>query len=278
MINFNLSIFIFGRIRHNSFSIYNKNGDSLNYLMEDIVMSISKSKEYNFFTGLYNGKIFEFRLTNFDHLYTNSGGNINLHELQINLIRSYMAHKDKVSGIYYSELLDLIISSGDDKKIYIRKYYDLSLLSMINIEHKICIDIKINHYHIYSLLYDEIKQNHIVKVFSVNGLVVGKTAYSIINKINFDKNGNLMVGYTSDKKIVVYDPSLVKKIEVIDMTQPVIIKIKKNKNKEIDLNDTFFLDFIYNAENNSIFCYFSNGYLIQKFLDKNNNQSDNNLQ
>ena len=82
--------------------------------------------------------------------------NINLNDLQIDLVRSYLGHKDKVNGIYYSELLGLIISSGADRKIYIRKYYDLTLLTMINIDNQFCIDIKINHYYLYILLYDEI--------------------------------------------------------------------------------------------------------------------------
>ena len=45
---------------------------------------------------------------------------------------------------------------------------------MINIENKFCIDIKIKHYYLYILLYDEIKKNHVVKVYSVNGLVVAQ--------------------------------------------------------------------------------------------------------
>ena len=117
MIEFNFSIFIFGRLRESCFCIFNKAGDSVSYFTESIVICIAKSKEYNFFTGLQNGKIFEFKLANFEQLQSNnSSGNINLNELQINLIRSYLGHKDKVNGIYYSELLGLIISSGDRYK------------------------------------------------------------------------------------------------------------------------------------------------------------------
>ena len=270
MIDFNFSIFIFGRLRESCFCIFNKMGDSVSYLMESIVICITKSEENKFFTGLQNGKIFEFKLTNLEQLQSNnSSGNINLNELQIDLVRSYLGHRDKVNGIYYSELLGLIISSGADRKIYIRKYYDLTLLTMINIENKFCIDIKINHYYLYILLYDEIKKSHVVKVYSVNGLVVAKTEYNMINNIDFDKNGNLMIGYAKEKKIEIYNPSLSKKIEEIDFSQPTIIKLKKNKTKEISFKDTFFLNYIYQSENSSIYCYFSNGSLIQKFLDTN---------
>ena len=175
-----------------------------------------------------------------------------------------------MNGIYYSELLGLIISSGADRKIYIRKYYDLTLLTMINIDNQFCIDIKINHNYLYTLLYDEIKKSHSVKVYSVNGLVVAETQHNIINNITFDKNGNLMIGYPNEKKIEIYNPALTKKIDEIDFSQPTFIKIKKNKVKEIQVKDTFFLYFFYQNESNSIYCYFSNGNLIQKFLDVSN--------
>jgi len=146
MINFYFLIFIIGRLKDSCFCIFNKTGESVSYFVESIVITIAKSKDYNFFTGLDNGKILEFKLEDFD-IYANNGI-INLNELQIKLFRSYIAHKKRVSGIYYSELLGLIISSGDDRKIFIRKYYDLSLLTVINIEQKYCIDIKIKHYYL----------------------------------------------------------------------------------------------------------------------------------
>jgi len=271
MIHFNFSVFIFGRLRESCFCLYNKSGDSISYLTESIVTCVSRSKDYNFFTGLQNGKIYEFKLINFEQLFiSNSNGNINLNELKIDLVRSYIGHKDKVNGIYYSDLLGLIISSGADRKIYIRKYYDLTLFTMINIENKFCIDIKIKHYYLYILLYDEIKKNHVVKVYSVNGLVVAQTENNLINNICFDKNGNLMIGYAINKKIDIYNPSLTKKIEEIDLNQPTYIKLKKNKIKEIKVEDTFFLNFVYQKENPSIYCYFSNGNLIQKYLDVSN--------
>ena len=276
MLTFNFTIFIFGRLRESCLCIYNKAGDCVSYLMESVVICIARSQEYNFFAGLQNGKIFEFKLTNFEQLQKeNSSGNINLNDLQIDLVRSYLGHKDKVNGIYYSELLGLIISSGADRRIYIRKYYDLTLLTMINIDNQFCIDIKINHYYLYILLYDEIKKSHVVKVYSVNGLVVAQTEYNMINNITFDKNGNLMVGYANEKKIEIYNPSLTKKIEEIDLSQPTYIKLKKNKVKEIQVKDTFFLYYLYQSESHSIYCYFSNGNLIQKFLDVGNQAEKN---
>ena len=263
MINFSFSLFIFGRLKESCFCIFNKNGESISYFVESLVITIAKSQTNKFFTGLENGKICEFKLENLD-LNANNG-NVNLNELNVKLCRSYIAHKSRVSGIYYSDLLGLIISSGDDRKIYIRKYYDLTLLTVINIEQQYCIDIKINHYYLYILLYNEAKK-HIVEVRSVNGLVVGKTDYNLYNNIVFDKDGNLLIGCIVQNKIEVYNPPLTKKIKEINLKQ-FTVKGKKKETKEIKIKDTFFLNFIYQEENSCIYVYYSDGQLIQKYLD-----------
>ena len=265
MINFSFSLFIFGRLKESCFCIYNKNGDSISYFVESIVITIAKSQPNKFFTGLENGKIFEFKLENLDINANN--GNVNLNELQVKFCRSYIAHKKRVSGIYYSDLLGLIISSGDDRKIYIRKYYDLSLLTIINIEQQLCIDIKINHNYLYILLYNEVEHKHIVEVRSVNGLVVGSTNYKLYNNIVFDKDGNLLIGCAVENKIEVYNPSLMKKISEIDLSQFTLVNEKRKETKEIKMKGTFFLNFTYQEENSCIYVYYSNGKLMQKYLD-----------
>ena len=264
MINFNFSLFIFGRLKESCFCIFNKSGDSFSYFVESIVYCIAKSVMNNFFIGLENGKILEFKLVDFDP--TNNNGIIDLNYLKIKLERSYIAHKKRVSGIYYSDLLELIISSGDDRKIFIRKYYDLSLLTVINIEDKFCIDIKIKHYYLYILLYDEEKKAHIVEVRSVNGLIMKQTGYHIYNNIDFDKEGNLLIGLAKEKIIEVYNPALTKRINVISLNQ-LTLKKKNKQTQEIKVEDNFFLNFTYQRENSSIYCYFSNGNLIQKNID-----------
>ena len=267
MINFNFSIFIFGRLRESCFCVFNKEGESVSYFTESIVISVSKGKGSNFFTGLENGKIFEFKLNDCEN---NNKESINLNDLNIEMVRSFIAHKKRVSGIYYSELLELILSSGDDKKIFIRKYYDLSLLTVINIENKFCIDIKINHNYLYLLLYDEIKKSHIVEVRSVNGIIVAYTDYNLYNNIDFDKEGNLLIGLAEKKKIEVYNPAISKLLKEIDLNQITLEKKKKKETKEIQVQDTFFLNFTYQSENSSIYCYFSNRNLVQKYFDSSN--------
>ena len=49
-----------------------------------------------------------------------------------------------------------------------------------------------------------------------------------------------------------------------------ITEEEANTAKEIEVQDTFFLNFTYQSENSSIYCYFSNRNLIQKYFDLHN--------
>ena len=260
MINYELLLFIFVHLTDNSFTIFNIKGQSKSYLTGSLITCIIKSKGYNFLTGHINGKINEWSI-NFKR---EEGTNyINFNEVNIGNKREYIAHKNSVNLIYYSNLLDLIISSGDDK-IYIRKYYDLSLLSVINIENIICTDLKISLCYLYILFYDESKKSFIIKIYSVNGILVAESDYGLINNIDCDKEGNILVGYFLDYKIDIFNPSLQKKIYELKFDNSQIYNINNISNSE---QFPIFQSFSYNEINNSVYCSFSNGCLIKKFIE-----------
>jgi hypothetical protein len=258
MIDFDFTLFILGRLRDPCFYIFTKNGEYFSYFSENIIITIAKSKKNRFFVGQDNGKIIEYEVLNFD---SNNMGY--LKDIKIYFKRNFLAHKKKVSGIYYYDLFGIIISTGDDKKIYIRKYYDLTILTAINIDSKLCYDIKINHYHLYTLMYDTKKKQHLIEVYSVNGCVVAQSEPSLINNIEFDKDGNLLAGYIQDNKVVAYNPALTKKLKEINLEKPIPKTDNKKDNKEKTVEDSKFLNFIYNSETSSIYCYSSNGSLIK---------------
>lgn len=132
-------------------------------------------------TGHFNGRIIIWELPNIPNEKELGLNDCN----KIHFKNGFIAHKKRVNIMLYNNKLDNI--KWDDKKIFIKKIYDLTLLSMIDISNYICIDIKVEHYYLYVLLFDEIKQKHIVKIFSLNGIEVDKSDYDYINNINFDK-------------------------------------------------------------------------------------------
>ena len=273
MIHFKLSLFILCHFNDNSFKIFTPKGDIVSVMTESMVTCISKINENSFMTGHFNGRIIIWELPNIPNekeLGLNDCNNIHFKN-------GFIAHKKRVNIMLYNNKLDVIISSGDDKKIFIRKIYDLTLLSMIDISNYICIDIKVEHYYLYVLLFDEIKQKHIVKIFSLNGIEVGKSDYDYINNINFDKDGNLLIGYYKKDYIDIYDPSLNNKIGEIHLILNEQSKILGNDKKNVIKsdenisigNDILFMNFSYNKNNNSVYCTLSNGFLFCKNLNNN---------
>ena len=273
MINFKLSLFIFCHFNDNSFKIFSKNGDNYSIMTESMITCITKINENSFLTGHNNGKIIGWEL----HSQNNEKEKeITIKDFsKINIMYNFMAHKNRVNIITYSKKLGVIISSGDDKKILIRKFIDLSLLTCIDISNKICIDIKVEHYFLYALLFDENKQKHIIEVYSLNGILVGKSDYDYINNINFDKDGNVLVGYYKKSYIDIFDPSLCTKFGEINLLisdAKLLNNDKKSNykisNENITIGDEILLmNFCYNKYNNSIYCLLSNKFLYCKSLN-----------
>ena len=270
LIHFKLSLFILCHFNDNSFKIFSPKGDNFSFMTESMVTCLAKINENSFMTGHFNGRIIIWEISNFTHikeLFSN--------ENKIIFKNNFIAHQKRVNNIIYSEKLGVIISSGDDKKIFIRKFYDLSLLTMIALPNQICIDIKFEHYYLYVLLFDEMKQKHIVKIFSLNGIEVGKSDYDYINNITFDKEGNLLIGYYKKNYIDLYDPSLCNKINeiylIINEQSKVVNNDKKNSialNENISIGDDILvMNFCYNKFNNSIYCSLSNGFFFCKNLN-----------
>jgi len=270
MINIKLSIFIFTHFNDNSFKIFSSKGEKYSIMTESMVTCITKVSDTMFFTGHFNGKIILWELPSNDK---EKEKEITINDFNnIKVLYNFIAHKKRVSNIVYCEKLEIIISCGDDKIIYIRKYYDLSLLSMININNRICIDIKVEHYYIYLLLFDEVKQKYIIEIYSLNGILVGKSDYDYINNFNFDKDGNLLIGYYKKNYIDIYEPSLMKKIGeyiIIDEESKILSgdkKVFQLKEKISIGDDTLVTNFCYNKCDNSVYFSLSNGYLFCKKL------------
>ena len=271
LIDFNMQFFILGRFNDNSFILYNSKSENKLYLTESIITCLAKTSEISFLSAHYNGKIIEwkFNMKSVNNILiseeTNSSFNINIFIDELIIYRKFLAHKEKVNSVHYSELLGLIISSGDDKKIMIRKYYDLTLLTMIDLSfnNNYCVDIKISHCFFYILFFNEENQKHIVNVYSVNGIKVGEGNYNIINRICLDKVGNVLIGNIKENKIEVYNPSMTRKLDEIILENKIEKKSKKTKKNEILSNneEIFFVDFYYDNENNSLYSCFSNGHI-----------------
>ena len=261
---FNFTI-ILCRFADNSFiflALIGKKTEYRIFITESFITTIIKSSQNSFITGHVNGKIMEW---NFSGISINNPNFLS--EEIIELKRTLLAHKDKINGIYLINNLGLIITSCVDYTIYIRKYYDFTLLSIIEVSNKICIQL-VNYYaFIYILFYNVDTDDYIVNLYSMNGILLQKGENSYINNIEIDNNGHLLVGYYELLKIDVFDTAFMKVIKVIDLESSLKNEIIENLK---------FMNFIYDDVHNCVYCNFSNGVLLKKFLNENKEDNNNN--
>ena len=261
---FNFTI-ILCRFADNSFIFLALIGNKTEYrvfITESFITTIIKSSINSFITGHANGKIMEWNFT---------GRSINnpnfLSEEVIELKRTLIAHKDKINGIYLINNLGVIITTCIDYTIYIRKYYDFTLLSIIEVSNKVCIQL-VNYYaFIYILFYNVDTDDYVINLFSMNGILLQKGENSYINNIEIDVEGHLLVGYYEKLKIDIYDTAYKNVIKVINLESLLINEIEENLK---------FMNFIYDEVHNCIYCNFSNGVLLKKYLNENKEENENN--
>jgi hypothetical protein len=270
-IAFNLTL-ILCRFADNSFiflTLINHKPEYRVFITESFITVIIKSSNNSFITGHGNGKIMEWNFT---------GRSINnpnfLSEEVIELKRTLIAHNNRINGIYLDNNLGIIITTCIDYTIYIRKYYDFTLLSVIKVPNKICIQL-LNYYaFIYILFYNVDTDDYVIQIYSLNGIELQKGNNDYINNIEIDKEGNLYVGYYDQKKIIIFDSSLKKIKKEINFED----KFKEKKN----LENLKFMNFVYDDLHKCLYCTFSNGTLIKNFIieeeiienDKDNDEDD----
>ena len=260
MIDFNINIFIVCRFKDCSFTLFTnlEGSEPKKYLTESFITTIVKLPEKNFMTGHHSGKIMEWKL-----IGQSEKSPMYFTEEKAELKRSLLAHDAPVNGIYIDETLGIIITSGEDYVIYIRKYYDFEVLTAIDLINEICFDIQINNCFMYTMLYNEKVGKYNIKIYTLNGIEVHKGDYDYINNFSIDENNNVLVGYYRENKIKIFNPTMKKEITQIN------IEAKKNKTKNAE--KPMFMNFVYKKELQGVVCTFSNSDVIKVTLNYEQN-------
>ena len=208
---FNQRLYFFvGRNIDNSLKIYeikkesNKDGKLIyNIPMDSFVSCVYKINENNFFTGHKNGKIYEWKIT---ITYTlDKKGNKNSKISNIEIIRDLIAHKDSmVCCVYYIEKHNLLLTSSNDGKLFIRKYYDFELLSVIQTKkQENIIKFVYTDYDILYLLISVKVKNKIksyINVYTLNGLLLESSKLDYFMDIQPMKNGKIFCNLINSNK------------------------------------------------------------------------------
>ena len=205
--------FFIGRNIDNSIKIYEvdmvkgKNA-KLKYIIptNSFVSCLYKKNKKLFFTGHKNGKLYEWEIKYTESKYKEINSIKN-----IEIKRDLMAHKDSmICCINYIEKHNIIITSSNDGKIFIRKYFDFELLSAFDTKQNNSIISKII-YTDYDLLYllinhrdKEMQNKSSINVYTLNGLLIEYSSNNYIIDIEPLKNGKVICNDINSNKLKIF--------------------------------------------------------------------------
>ena len=213
----------------------------MNIFYEDFVTSIKGRNLYEnddiFYTGLINGKLTEWKIIPIvdNNVNKNKKKVIKFnYNFQIKEKKYIYAHKSSISIIEIYQKQSLIITSGQDKYIYIRKIFDFELLTAINLNYSygnaivsqniniFPIMLKVSELNLlFVLFYDYDKQKSFIRGYNLNGLFFAQTdqiffkdnkEFLEINNLSFTKYSNLVVGFYNSTKIFVLNAGMLSPI------------------------------------------------------------------
>jgi WD40 repeat protein len=232
--------FFVGRNLDNSIKIYgienNKNNEGnllYNILTDSFVSCLHKKDNNIFFSGHKSGKLYEWKIT-----YIEDKNKKNINSIKrIEIIRDLLAHKESmICCINYIEKHNIILTSSNDGKIFIRKYYDFELLSVFQPNYKNAIISRII-YTDYDLLYllinhrDKESQNKSrINIYSLNGLLLESSKIDSIIDIEPLKNGKIICNSINSTKLKIFGFN--EKFGEFNEYN-ILYEIKKNLNKRI---------------------------------------------
>ena len=268
----NLIYLFIGRNMDNSIKIYEQTLNSkkselkYNIFTDSFASCLYKKDKDKFFSGHKNGKLYEWKIiyssdntkTERKSKYQKSTKNIfsiNRFELE----RDILAHKESmICTINYVEKHDIIITSSLDGNLYIRKYFDFELLTIIQVLKENSVITKVI-YSDYDFLYLLISQkdkdslyNSYINIYTLNGLLIESSQKNNFVDIEPLKNGKIICNnlYSNKLKIFGFNKN---KGELIEED---ILKKNKNWNNKI-------VNFIFQQKKNLFYLLLDNGKLYK---------------
>ena len=288
--------FFVGRNLDNSIKIYeidtikgnkgNKGKLKYNIPTENFVSCLHKKSNDLFFSGHKNGKLYEWKISY--SLDKSKKGNIINIINRIELVRDLIAHKESmIICIKYIDKHNILLTSSNDGKLFIRKYYDFELLSVIEPNEKNCIIYQII-YTDFDLLYLSIhykdkKYNYksCISVYTLNGLLIESSPQEHFVDIESLKNGKIICNtiYSNNLNIFGLNNKLgtfnkyfiLSKIELSknnDKKDKNNKKYKNDKNEENDKNNKdnnkAIINFIFQHKKNCFYLLLDDNSLFKQ--------------
>ena len=217
-------IFITCRYSDNSFKIHCVTNDKqkkeekyFSVICEDFVCSVCTLDHNKFLVGLKNGKLIQCSLSK-----KNLEGDG--YQLNVKFDKQIQAHKKAINVIEVDYRLGIIITAGEDHYLFIRKIYDLELITPIKIKSEFLITMaRVSPLNfLYVQCFNMKKNSSIIFGYTLNGIYFAKSKYAFYDSLDFTRSGNV---------VTFVDKS---RIEILNGND---LKNKDNINKKEKTND-----------------------------------------
>ena len=193
------------------------------FISEDFINSCCCVSSDKFLLGLKNGKLIYYKMfsvvINPQEKQDKKKKVELIEKLYIKMLRYIQAHKGRINTIDIDKRLGIVITTGDDNYIFIRKLYDFELLLPIKIKMKYRIlMVKISPFNfLYLLCLNKLNNKKIIFGYTLSGIKFAKSAYGLYDNISINEDGDI-VTMDETKNMIVLSGSDLTKLNLFENT------------------------------------------------------------
>jgi WD40 repeat protein len=164
------------------------------FICEDFVTSCCCISSNTFIIGLNNGKLIYYIIKQNPTFLKIKKSIEQKNNIIIEKKMYIQAHKGKINSIDIDKRLGIVITTGDDNYIFIRKLYDFELLLPIKIKNKYRIlMLKTSSFNfLYLLCLNKINNKKIIFGYTLSGMKFAKSAYDSYDNISINEDGDII--------------------------------------------------------------------------------------
>jgi hypothetical protein len=109
-------------------------------------------------------------------------------------LKYIQAHRGKINSIDIDKRLGIVITSGDDNYIFVRKLFDFELLLPIKIKNKFKILMtKVSPFNfLYVLCFNKLNNKNIIFGYTFSGIRFAKSEYGLYDNISINGEGHII--------------------------------------------------------------------------------------
>ena len=211
-----------------------KENITCSHICEDFVMCC-KAIDYNsFIIGLRNGKLIKALIHEFN--YENDKNKKKpISKYHIIFEKYLTGHLGSINLIEIDKKLNIVITAGDDNKLFIRKLYDFEILTCIKVKPKYIITFaKVSPVNLlYLICFDRVVGQTVILGYSLSGIKFAKSAYSFYSNLEFTQSGNI---------ITLINKTEIKLLYGHDLNEIVMSEEDKDYKKFINVKNSFNSD------------------------------------